>query len=101
MSLISKSGAIANEWNVPYARRHAALEHAMDRAEQEGHAGVLWGVIDNGMIRGFSFDSHDPEAILCFASLIQPYLTKNGLDMDRLVGEEMAQALIQRSRHRV
>ncbi len=93
MSLITKSGKIANEWNVPYVRRQAALEHAMDRAEEEGHAGVLWGVVENGVIQGFAFDSHDPGAILRFASAIQPYMTQNGFDIDRFLGRERSEGV--------
>ncbi|WP_337101991.1 hypothetical protein [Paenibacillus sp. YIM B09110] len=67
MSLVSTSGKVVNEWSVPYARRHDAIEHAMDRAEQEGHAGVIWSLFQNGVTRHIAFDSHDPAAILRFA----------------------------------
>lgn len=86
MSLIGKAGEIANEWVVPYPRRHVALDHALDRAEQEGHAGVLWCVMDNGKIDAFSFESHDPEAIVRFMLGTQLYTGPNGLNVDKLLG---------------
>jgi hypothetical protein len=85
MSLISRTGQIVNEWSVPFIRRHDALNHAMDRAEQEGHAGILWAVAVAGKIQDIAFDSHDPEAIANFAALTLPYMTNTGLDIDLLL----------------
>ncbi|MFC5532255.1 hypothetical protein [Cohnella yongneupensis] len=93
MSLVSRAGQIVNEWAVPFVRRHDALEHAMDRAEQEGHLGVLWVAVNNGGFREIAFDSHDPEAILSFARLAQPYLTMNGLDIDRFLSQPRAEGV--------
>lgn len=71
LSLVSKQGQIINSWSVPYARRHAALDIAMDRAEEEGHAGVLWAVFNNGETGEYAFDSHDPKAIISAAVAMQ------------------------------
>lgn len=85
MSLVSRSGQIVNTWEVPYARRRDALHHAMERAEQEGSAGVLWAVEREGVIREFAFDSHDPLAITWFGNVILPFMTPKGLAIDRLL----------------
>ncbi|MEK3875168.1 hypothetical protein [Paenibacillus sp. FSL M7-0420] len=88
-SLISLQGEIINNWSVPYARRHAALDVAIDRAEDEGHAGVLWAVFNNGKTRDFAFDSHDPRAISIFAAQLQPFMTKRGtFDIDRFLQQQ-------------
>lgn len=87
MSLISHQGKVVNEWNVPYARRQDALSHALDRSEQEGHAGVLWAVVNEGRIKEFVFDSHDIVSIIAFAGRLSPFLNKDGkLEVDRLIG---------------
>ncbi|MNW41406.1 hypothetical protein D3C74_185430 [compost metagenome] len=87
LSLVSKQGKIINSWSVPYARRHAALDVAMDRAEEEGHAGVLWAIFNKRKIQEFAFDSHDPRAIVKFSAQIQPFMTSRGtLDIDRFMG---------------
>lgn len=87
MSLISHQGKVVNEWTVPYARRRDALSHALDRSEQEGHAGVLWAQVNNGTIQEFIFDSHDPAAVSAFAGRLSPFLNKDGkLEIDRLLG---------------
>ncbi|MNC39324.1 hypothetical protein D3C76_307080 [compost metagenome] len=88
-SLINVQGEIINNWSVPYARRHAALDVAMDRAEEEGHAGVLWAVFDNGQSSEFAFDSHDPRAISIFAAQLQPFMTKRGtFDINRFLRQQ-------------
>lgn len=68
MSLVSRDGQIVNEWSVPFNRRDDALNHAMDRAEQEGHAGVIWGICKKGKLKHIAFDSHDPAAIQRFSA---------------------------------
>ncbi|KGE16640.1 hypothetical protein [Paenibacillus wynnii] len=86
LSLINRQGQIINTWSIPYARRIAALDVAMDRAEEEGHAGVLWSVFNKGKTQEFAFDSHNPWAIALFAAQIQPFMTKHGtLDIDRFM----------------
>lgn len=87
MSLISWQGKIINEWSVPYARRHDALDHAMDRAEKEDQAGVMWSVFNNGETKEFAFDSHDPYGLSIFAKTVLPYMTSKGLDVNRLLRE--------------
>lgn len=87
MTLISRQGRVVNTWTVPFARRDDALDHAMDRSEQEGHAGVLWSVFNNGKTQEFAFDSHDPRGIGIFSKALQPYMTVNGVDIDRLLLE--------------
>lgn len=87
MTLISWQGRVVNEWTVPFARRDDALAHAIDRAEQEGHAGVLWCVFNNGKTQEFAFDSHDPQGIGIFSKALHPYMTANGVDIDRLLRE--------------
>ncbi|MGG1518737.1 hypothetical protein ABE504_25180 [Paenibacillus oryzisoli] len=69
MSLISCDGRIINEYSVPYPRRKDALDHAMDRADQEGHAGVLWATCNDGVIQYFAFDSYDLNMIVKFSQI--------------------------------
>ncbi|MNW59807.1 hypothetical protein D3C74_377490 [compost metagenome] len=88
LSLISKQGQIINSWSVPYARRHAALDIAMDRAEEEGHAGVLWAVFNNGETSEFTFDSIDPQGVMAFANAIQPYMEDSKLCSDRVLNRQ-------------
>lgn len=76
MSLISRDGRIVNEWSVPYHRRNDALNHAMDRADQEGHAGVIWGVCTKGKLTHIAFDSHNPAAVQRFAGAAAELLNK-------------------------
>lgn len=83
MTMFSRSGQVVNTWSVPHTRRREALAHALDRAEQEGHAGVLWAVFSGGRTREFAFESYDPFAILQFGTMIQPFMTTKGLDIDR------------------
>ncbi|NHN33568.1 hypothetical protein [Paenibacillus agricola] len=87
MSLISWQGTIVNEWSVAYARRNDALDHAMDRADQEGHAGIMWATFSQGKTQEVAFDSHDPRGIEVFAKAALPYMTNKKLDVDRLLRE--------------
>jgi hypothetical protein len=87
MSLISWQGEIVNEWSIPFTRRDDAINHAMDRAEQEGHAGVLWSVFNRGKTQEIAFDSHNPRGVEAFAKAALPYMTATGFDVDRLLGE--------------
>lgn len=85
MSLISWQGVIVNEWSVPYSSRRDGLTHALDRAEQEGRAGVLWAVVNHGKVSEIAFDSHNPRGIEVFARVVLPYMSPKGLDVDRLL----------------
>ncbi|OXM15444.1 hypothetical protein [Paenibacillus herberti] len=88
LSLISWSGQVVNVWSVPYARHKAALEVAMQRAEDEGHAGVFWASFSGGKTKNFVFDSHDPLAMLMMERVLKSYMKDGKLDVDRFLGRQ-------------